>query len=255
MLNPSSKKRLLAVLVLCFLAQSIFVYRDDVDLELSLEAIEGRQIYHESACQVCHQLWGQGGFLGAELTNAASRVDETRLVSLLTVGSGQMPAFNFSSRQIDQLKTFMNEIDRPDLGRGELRMGDPSTGTSLQEAFESTVSDFVLPNSTAAGFETFRTGLCKACHFPFQTSIVGAPDLSTTVERLSEPDLVDILTSGKPETGMPPPVPELSPSQINDLISYFFWLNEHRGELEDDTRTRQVDRNVNWRLLPWWEYR
>ena len=226
-----------------------------MDLELSLEAIEGRQIYHESACQVCHQLWGQGGFLGPDLMNAASRVDETRLVSLLTVGSGQMPAFNFSSRQIDQLKTFMNEIDRPELGRGELRMGDPSTGTSLQEAFESAVSDFVLPNSTAAGFETFRTGLCKACHFPFQTSIVGAPDLSTTVERLSEPDLVDILTSGKPETGMPPPVPELSPSQINDLISYFFWLNEHRGELEDDTRTRQVDRNVNWRLLPWWEYR
>ncbi|MCH2654664.1 MAG: cytochrome c, partial [Gemmatimonadetes bacterium] len=112
MLNPSSKKRLLAVLVLCFLAQSIFVYRDDVDLELSMEAIEGRQIYHESACQVCHQLWGQGGFLGPDLTNAASRVDEARLVSLLTVWSGQMPAFNFNSRQIDQMKTFMNEIDR-----------------------------------------------------------------------------------------------------------------------------------------------
>ena len=127
MLNPSSKKRLLAVLVLCFLVQSISVYRDDVDLELSMEAIEGRHIYHESACQVCHQLWGQGGFLGPDLTNAASRVDETRLVSLLTVGSGQMPAFNFNSRQIDQMKAFMNEIDRPDIGRGELRMGDPST--------------------------------------------------------------------------------------------------------------------------------
>jgi hypothetical protein len=84
---------------------------------------------------------------------------------------------------------------------------------------------------------------------------VGAPDLSTTVERLSEPELVDVLTSGKPETGMPPPVPELSPSEIDDLIAYFFWLNEHRGEAEDDTRARQVDRNVNWRLLPWWEYR
>jgi len=54
---------------------------------------------------------------------------------------------------------------------------------------------------------------------------------------------------------MPPPVPELSASEIDDLIAYFFWLNEHRGEAEDDTRARQVDRNVNWRLLPWWEYR
>ena len=255
MLSPSSKKRLLAFLVLCFLVQSIFVYRDDVDLELSEQAIEGRQIYQESACQVCHQLWGQGGFLGPDLTNSASRVDEMRLASLLTVGSGQMPAFNFNSRQIDQLQSFLNEIDRPDLGRGELRMGDPSTGASLQEAFESAVSDFVLPARVLGGFETFRTGLCKACHFPFQTSIVGAPDLSTTVERLSETELVDLLTSGKPETGMPPPVPELSPSQINDVIAYFFWLNEYRGELENDARARQVGRSVNWWLLPWWEYR
>jgi cytochrome c553 len=166
-----------------------------------------------------------------------------------------MPAFDFNSRQIDQLRAFMNEIDRPDLGRGELRMGDPSTGTSLQEAFESAIRDFVLPADVSGGFETFRTGLCKACHFPFQTSIVGAPDLSTTAERLSETELVDVLTSGKPETGMPPPVPELSPSQINDVIAYFFWLNEYRGELENDARARQVGRSVNWWSLPWWEYR
>ena len=81
MFEPSFKKGLLAVLVLCFLVQSVLVYTDHVDLELSAKAIEGRRLYHESACQVCHQLWGQGGFLGPDLTNAASRVDETRLAS------------------------------------------------------------------------------------------------------------------------------------------------------------------------------
>ena len=255
MFEPSFKKGLLAVLVLCFLVQSVLVYTDHVDLELSAKAIEGRRLYHESACQVCHQLWGQGGFLGPDLTNAASRVDETRLVSLLTVGSGQMPALSFNPRQIDQMNAFLKEIDRRDIGGGELRMGDPSTGTNVQEAFESAIIDLVPPTGTAAGFETFRTGMCKSCHFPFQTSIVGAPDLSTTVERLSETELTEVLTSGRPEAGMPPPVPGLSTGQIDDLISYFFWLNANRAELEGDTHARQEDRTVNWRSLPWWEYR
>ena len=41
MFEPSFKKGLLAVLVLCFLVQSVLVYTDHVDLELSAKAIEG----------------------------------------------------------------------------------------------------------------------------------------------------------------------------------------------------------------------
>ena len=88
---------MLCVLVACFAVQTGLVYSDDVDLQLSQQAIEGRRLFHEKACQVCHQLWGQGGFLGPDLTNSASRVDETRLASLLSVGSGQMPALHFDS--------------------------------------------------------------------------------------------------------------------------------------------------------------
>ena len=96
MFKPSSKKIMSSVLVACFVIQSGLVYSDDLDIVLSCDAVEGRKLSHDGACQVCHQLWGQGGFLGPDLTNAASRLDQTRFASLLTVRSGQMPAFENS---------------------------------------------------------------------------------------------------------------------------------------------------------------
>ena len=255
MFEPSFKKGLLAVLVLCFLVQSVLVYTDHVDLELSAKAIEGRRLYHESACQVCHQLWGQGGFLGPDLTNAASRVDETRLASLLTVGSGQMPALHFDSKQIAAMRAFLEELDRAEVGRGELRLGDPDGTTSPQAAFEAAVLGASAPSNAVAGFEVLRSGVCSACHFPFQVSIVGAPDLSTVVARLDESALHEVLTSGRPEQGMPPPVPALSQAQRQQVIEYFRWLNSDRDALRSETARRQSGRRLDWSRLPWWEYR
>ncbi len=255
MFQPTSKKVLLTVLTACFVVQSGLVYSDDVDLVLSEEAIQGRKLFHENACQVCHQLWGQGGFLGPDLTNAGSRVDEARLSSLLTIGSGQMPALHFSEDQIRAVRAFLTEIDRPDIGRGELRLGDPSAGTTPQAAFEASVLAATPPPEAAAGFETFRGGICSACHFPFRTSPVLAPDLSTVVERLEEDGLRQVLVEGRPEKGMPPPVPAFSATQIDQLIVYFGWLNDRRGELRASTDERLSQRDVAWSRLPWWEYK
>ena len=255
MFSPSSKKTLLAVLVLCFLVQSSLVYRDDVDLVLTEQAVEGRKIFHEESCQVCHQLWGQGGFLGPDLTNAASRVDETRLASLLTVGSGQMPAFDMSAEQIAAVSAFLNELDRPDLGRGELRLGDPNAGTTPQAAFEAAVLAASPPAEVSAGFETFRTGICSTCHFPFQTSIVGAPDLTTVTERITEAELEEVLAVGRPEKGMPPPAPAFSDAERAQMIQYFRWLASERAGLLEDSERRQAERTVDWSQLSWWQYR
>lgn len=255
MFSPSSKKVLLAVLVACFAFQSGLVYSDEVDLRLSDEAVEGRKLFHDGSCQVCHQLWGQGGFLGPDLTNSASRVDETRLASLLTVGSGQMPAYDFSAEQIAQMRAFLDEIDRPDIGRGQLRLGDPSSNTTPQAAFEASVLDATPPADVAAGFETFRSGICSTCHFPFQTSIVGAPDLTTTVDRISDEELIDVLTSGRPERGMPPPVPTFSDQQKAELVAYFHWVHAERESLEASTRRLEAERDVDWSKLYWWTYR
>ena len=246
---------MLGVLVACFAVQTGLVYSDDVDLQLSEKAIEGRRLFHEKACQVCHQLWGQGGFLGPDLTNSASRVDETRLASLLTVGSGQMPALHFDQAQIAAMRAFLQELDRAEIGRGELRLGHPNEGTSPQAAFEAAVVDASSPPGVAAGFEAFRSGACSACHFPFQVSIVGAPDLSTVVDGLDEAALHEVLTSGRPEKGMPPPVPAFSETQRQQVIEYFRWLNSDRDALRSETERRQSLATVDWSRLPWWEYR
>lgn len=255
MFAPSSKKVLLAVLVVSFAVQTGLVYSDDVDIRLSEDAVQGRKLFHDGTCQVCHQLWGQGGFLGPDLTNAASRVDPTRLASLLTVGSGQMPAFGYDEQQIDFMRAFLEEIDRPDVGRGQLRLGDPGAGTTPQAAFDATVEAAGPPASAMAGFRTFRSGICVSCHYPFQTSIVGAPDLSTVVERLDDDEIREVLTVGRPAVGMPPPAPALSDQEQDGLVDYFHWLAEHRAGLMAASEERQSNRSFDWRRLPWWEYR
>lgn len=255
MFHPSAKKTMLGVLVACFAVQTGLVYSDDVDIVLSEDAVAGRKLFHDGACQVCHQLWGQGGFLGPDLTNAASRVDETRLASLLTVGSGQMPAFDYDAEELRVMMAFLREIDRPDVGRGQLRLGDPADATTPQAAFEASVAAASPPAAVLAGFEAFRGGICSSCHFPFQRSIVGAPDLSTAVERVDDAELRSVLTAGRPLLGMPPPVPAFSAEQVDQIVSYLHWLNENRTALSGESLRRQADRRVDWSRLSWWEYR
>ena len=255
MFEPSSKKVMLAVLVTAFVVQTGLVYSDDVDIVLSEDAVQGRKLFHDGSCQVCHQLWGQGGFLGPDLTNAASRVDETRLASLLTVGSGQMPAFEYDEQDLFYMRAFLAEIDRTDVGRGQLRLGDPAAGTSPQAAFAAAVIDVTPPDQVLAGFRSFRSGICSACHFPFQTSVVGAPDLSTVVERVDDPGLRLVLSEGRPTLGMPAPAPTLSEEEAEEVISYLHWLNVNRSALLQETARRRERRSIDWSGLAWWEFR
>ena len=153
------------------------------------------------------------------------------------------------------MRAFLQELDDADIGRGELRLGDPNAGTSPQSAFEAAIVNAAPPPAAAAGFETFRSGVCSACHFPFQVSIVGAPDLSTAVDRLDGAALHEVLTSGRPDKGMPPPVPPLSEAQREQIIAYFRWLNSDREGLRSQTERRQSGATVDWSRLPWWEYR
>ena len=166
-----------------------------------------------------------------------------------------MPAFGYDEGQIADLRAFLTEIDRPDVGRGQLRLGDPEAGTTPQAAFESAVLDANPPADVAAGFESFRSGVCAACHFPFQRSVVGAPDLSTVVERVDDAGLRTVLTDGRPALGMPPPAPVLSGLQQESLIAYFHWLNENREAITSASAARQSRRDVDWSRLSWWEYR
>jgi len=269
MCKPKWKKRLMAVLVLGFVVQTTLVYSDERSEPLSEAGLAGRVVWHREACQTCHQLYGQGGFLGPDLTNAASRVDPTRLVSLLQVGSGQMPALHLTDAEIADVSAFLSEIDRPDVGRGQLRLGS-AEGGGLEGAFERAVSerltgtrgeaaagdgaDDQASERASAGFRLFQSRPCAACHMPFRISPVGAPDLSTVVERLSADSISKVLASGRPLKGMPPPTPAFTAEERDAVIAYFTFLNTERAPLSERTEALEGERRLDWRHLPWWNF-
>lgn len=253
--TATAKQILLALLVAAFAIQTALVYSDERAAPLNEAAIRGRELWHANACQVCHQIYGNGGFLGPDLTNAASRVDTIRLRSLLTEGSGQMPAFHFAEQEIADLRAYLEALDRPERGRGQLRLGQGAVGP--WERFGQVMAARVTTADSAVGrgWERFRTRPCVGCHLPFATSPGGAPDLSRTTSTLSPSDLLQVLTDGRPGRGMPAPTPPLDARDRDDLAAFFTWLAEHRAALVTPLRAAEAERSLDWRAIPWWEYR
>ena len=257
MIRASAKKAALACLVAAFGVQTTLVYTDERQDPLSEAALRGRTLWHENACQVCHQLYGQGGFLGPDLTNAASRMDASRLASLLTVGSGQMPPLHFTDEQIADLSAYLEALDRPDLGRGQLRLGAASEGSGPGGTFDAVVRDALgtAPPEVAAGYAAFEARPCTSCHFPLSDSPVGAPDLSTVTGRLTLGELAQVLTEGRPEVGMPPPIPAFDASEREAVIEFLRWLERSREDLEASlAEASSGARPIEWGRIPWWEF-
>ncbi len=219
------------------------------------QAVEGRRLWHENNCQVCHQLFGQGGFLGPDLTNAASRMDAPRLRSLLTIGSGQMPAYGLDDAQIAQVAAFLEYMDKPEIGRGQLRLGDPEAEQGDIALFTRAVEANATPQSPEfRGFAAFSSRACAACHQPFRVSVVGAPDLSVVSARLSADELRTVLIEGQPSLGMPPPTPAFSEQELGDVIQYLTWLESERDIVQGDMAGLRERRRVDWSALPWWTF-
>jgi nitric oxide reductase subunit C len=210
--RPSRKAGLVLALVAAFGARTALVYTDEQSDPLNPLALQGRRLWHRHACQVCHQLWGQGGFLGPDLTNAGRSLDSVRLATLLTSGSRQMPAFHLSPAEITAVRAYLVALDRPERGRGQLRLGE-SEGSPWAR-FGRAASELLSgPAASAArrGWETFSRRPCGACHYPLGAGAGGAPDLSGAPARLGPDSLRSVLRSGRPERGMPAPFPALAP--------------------------------------------
>ena len=258
MIRASAKKAALACLVVAFGVQTTLVYTDERQDPLSEDALRGRTLWHQNACQVCHQLYGQGGFLGPDLTNAASRVDASRLESLLTVGSGQMPAYRFTDEQIADLAAYLEALDRPDLGQGQLRLGGAREGSGPWGVFDAVVEDALGTASprVVAGYEAFGARPCTSCHLPLTDSPVGAPDLSVVTGRLTFGELEQVLRDGRPEVGMPPPIPAFEASEREAVVEFLRWLAESRDGLEASlAQASSGTRPIEWGRIPWWEFR
>lgn len=130
-----------AAVVACFFGQGGMVWANAGDQApeptISTAAQAGQALYRSSNCQSCHQLYGYGGFLGPDLTNAASRLPDARFQAILDSGSGRMPAFHFTPEQRQSLVAYLQEIDRTGLGtvRAPVRLslGAPDAPAEVAE--------------------------------------------------------------------------------------------------------------------------
>ena len=169
-----------------------------------------------------------------------------------------MPAFNYTAEQIAAVAAYLEALDRPDLGRGQLRLGSLPEGSGLWGLFDGVVENALRGASAEAraGYAAIEARPCTGCHLPLSDSPVGAPDLSAVTGRLSFQDLESVLTVGRPEIGMPPPLPVLAGSELADVIEFLGWLGESRADLEADlARASSGSTSIDPGQIPWWEFR
>ena len=245
------RKLMMAGLVAAFIGQTWLVYTDPQGTAappLSPLAQRGRQLWLDENCQACHQVYGFGGFLGPDLTNAASRLTRARLDEVLTLGNLQMPAFHFDSEQIDAIEAYLRGLDATGIGQARNRV--PPTAPAIDAAITAHAQQAALPAAAQRGRATF-TARCISCHTLFRATPLGpflAPDLSSVRARLADDEILRTMTEGRALKGMPPTA--LDGGQQTDVLAFFTWLGEHREAL--GALLAGAEQRVD---LPWFEYR
>jgi nitric oxide reductase subunit C len=114
--TPLKYSAFLGILLLLFLAYNTFLYTDEYaygTIRLSKQAQQGETLWLQNNCNSCHQLYGLGGYLGPDLTNEYSKINNDKLLkALFNSGIKAMPKFNFTETQCTNLIQFLNEVDK-----------------------------------------------------------------------------------------------------------------------------------------------
>jgi len=245
---------MLALLVAAFVLQTWMVYTDPTGREtppLSAVAQRGQQIWLENNCQSCHQIYGFGGFLGPDLTNAVGSLTDARLRLILTEGSGRMPAFGLDEDDRGALQQFLVELDRTGISQARHQQPIP-TAELLDHLVETVVArGEVLTISQAHGLSIVRREKCIACHLPNAASPMRAPDLSTAVGRLGSEKIKQVLESGVPGTVMPRF--EMPDAERAAVIEFLRWMEARPGPVGRVFEVTRPNGGSAW-SIPWFEF-
>lgn len=239
----------MAFLASLYVIQTGVIWSDPTEQPpLQGAALEGARFWHANNCQACHQIYGYGGFIGPDLTNAAARGEpelRRRLDQALSHGPSGMPVIPATPADIDALNAWLAAIDRTGIGQARAPELAP-----MQERFEAAITAKLAADSEAGrGFGAWRERPCAACHQPLHDAANGAPDLSRATDRLTEAELEAVLTHGR-SPRMPAPEPAFTEQERADVAAWLMWLAEHREVLRADLESPALA----WADLPWWEY-
>jgi len=252
--GPIGKSLMVVVLALGFFLQTVLVYTDTKSsVQLDALGVVGRGLWMQNNCQACHQIYGFGGFLGPDLTNAASRLERDQLEAQLALGQGQMPRIEMDADEVDALWTFLVAVDQT--GIGQARHPDLVKVANFAQAKTNpqskAIASTIAQSGDAlvdAGFTLFQSSTCLACHVYFSASSVGAPDLSISVGTLGTDELMDVLEYGRLPK-MPPA--GFSLTQRAQVVAFLEFLTKEREAIRSQIEGKP---NTFWTTLPWWEY-
>lgn len=255
MTDTRTRKALLLGLVGIFFVQTWMVYTDPIGREappLSAEASRGQALWHSNNCQSCHQIYGFGGFLGPDLTNAAGRLTDERLTAVLTDGTEIMPAFHMDAEERANLLTFLVEVDLT--GQGQARAAEiVPPRTLLADLFRgsATPEDPLLPQEEQ-GLTLLLDKNCIDCHLPNAGSAYRSPDMTLMTTRLGADGVATILTTGVPGKAMP--AFALTTAELGAVSAALTRLERHGDQIRTGFEAAADAASGSLLDLPWFEY-
>jgi mono/diheme cytochrome c family protein len=240
--------------VLCFGVQTALVYFDPSRVApLGPEAAAGRRIWQRNNCQSCHQIYGFGGFLGPDLTNAASRLAPQRFVRLLAEGSGRMPAFDLSVEEAAAVMAFLWAMDETGQGQAKVVLHDANREDPALRLTRAIRAELTETGNASAreGFDLFIARDCRTCHLPQDGFAATAPDLLSVGYRLDRLQVAQILEHGLPPMMSPP---DLSESERRAMHKFLDWLASREYAVRRRSRPQENENDL-LAGAPWWEFR
>ena len=255
----SPQEIILGVLVLVYISISVVTYTDYpkqaqhpalTDLER-----KGLDLWRTNNCQVCHQFYGMGGFLGPDLTNRVTdETPDSEISWILVSGSRQMPAFGFQPAEQEALLAFLRAMSRtgqslPDPLGTERSVDQMEHFQLLVEAW-STETGHELEPQMRIGFEVWGRYGCSGCHVPLSRGRYQAPDLSRRTIARSPAALEQALLQGR---GLMPRF-RLTRDDLDALGVYLNWMSVHRNDLVAINNRLLGRHEFSLGSVPWFEY-
>lgn len=248
---------LFGALVCAYIGLSVIAYTDHggppSNRSLTSRESSGLEVWRKNNCQVCHQIYGFGGFLGPDLTNAVDDgSSDEDFAKILTVGYKKMPAMNLSDDDCIAVLAFLRAVNRT--GRSQPRSNAPRRPVNPKlhwEALTQMAEDRNLPDEVRQGCEIVTTASCGSCHVPFMKGLRRSPDLTAAAIDRSVRNIGPVLKDGR---GVMPSF-QFSDEEITKISAFLEWVANNRSELVRKN-DQMLDRaGFSWRDLQWWDYK